>query len=162
MTVREPAILVLVAAHTLLIYVFLIVALRTVGRRQMLQITLLDYVIIALLGSAVESGLYLGGGSFWAGLVSAATLLGANRALSELVARSRRFHRLFIGSPILLVHDGRILVADMRRVHLTERQLQAAIRLRGYEGVNQVRFAVMEPNGEITVVPRPPSRDDDA
>ncbi len=143
-----------VAAHSAIIYVFLVLALSTLGRRQMLQISLLDYLIIALLGSAVETGLYLGGGSFWAGLVSAATLLIANLTLNRLQTRSPLLARLFRGSPVLLVHEGRILAPQLRRMHLTKEDLMAAIRLRGFDRLDAVRFAVMEANGEVTVVPR--------
>jgi uncharacterized membrane protein YcaP (DUF421 family) len=144
----------LVVVQTLATYLFLVAALATVGRREMAQLSSIDYLIIALLGSAVESGLYAGGGSFWAGLASLVTLLLANRALVSLTARSPRLRRFLVGRPILLVHDGRIVGAELRRSRLTEEELQAAIRLRGYDGVEAVRFAVMEPNGEIGVVPR--------
>ncbi len=142
------------AVQTFVIYLFLIAAVRAIGRRQMLQITLVDYLIVALLGSAVESGLYLGGGSFWAGVVSAATLMLANRAVAALQARAPWLHRLLVGAPILLVEDGHVIAANLRRARLTERELLSAIRIRGYEGPGVVRFAVLEPNGKIGVVPK--------
>ncbi len=143
-----------VAGQTFVIYLFLIAGVRAIGRRQMLQITLLDYVIVALLGSAVESGLYLGGGSFWAGIVSAATLIAANRAVAMLQTRLPWVHRLLVGPPILLVNDGHVVAANLRRARLTERELLSAIRVRGYEGPRVVRYAVLEPNGKIGVVPK--------
>ncbi len=146
--------LVWVALHTLVIYLFLIVALATVGRQQISQLTVLDYLIIALLGSAVETGLYLGGGSFLAGLVSAATLLLANRGLGVVVERSPAIRRFIVGVPIVLVHNGKIIPANLRRARLTKKDLFAAIRLRGYDDLRSIRFAVTEPSGEIGVVPR--------
>ncbi len=143
-----------VAAQTFVIYLFLIVAVRAIGRRQMLQITLLDYLIVALLGSAVETGLYLGGGSFWAGIVSAATLMLANRSVALLATRVPWVHRLLVGAPILLVDDGHVIAANLRRARLTERELLSAIRIRGYEGPRVVRFAILEANGQIGVVPK--------
>ncbi len=145
-----------VAGQTGAIYLFLVLALATIGRRQMLQISLLDYLIIALLGSSVETGLYLGGGSFWAGIMSVTMLLVVNLLLSRLQSRLPAVARLFRGSPVLLVHDGRVIASHLRRVHLTREDLVAAIRLRGYDALDAVRFAVMEPSGDITVVPRDP------
>ncbi len=156
----QPLMLARVAAQTAVIYLFLVLALSTIGRRQMLQISLIDYLIIALLGSAVETGLYLGGGSFWAGLVSLSTLLAANLALSRLRARSTGVARLFHGTPVLLVHDGRILASHLRRVRLTKEDLLAALRLHGVDELETVRFAVMEASGDVTVVPR--ARDEEA
>jgi uncharacterized membrane protein YcaP (DUF421 family) len=144
-----------VAGQTAIIYAFLIAAFAVAGRRSMAQLTLPDYFIVALVGSAVESGLYLGGGSFWAGLVSAGTLIAANRAVSALVNRVPSVHRLLVGRPMLVVHDGAFIEANLRRARLTKDNILAAIRRRGYDGLESVRFAVLEPAGTISVVPRP-------
>ncbi len=148
------AFLTSVAGHTAIIYLFLIVAFVVAGRRSMAELTLLDYFIVALVGSAVETGLYLGGGSFWAGLVSAATLIAGNRAVSTLANRVPAVHRMLVGRPILIVHDGKFIESNLRRARLTKDNLLSAIRKRGYDGVDRVRFAVLEPAGNISVVPR--------
>ncbi len=155
---RTATLLLSVVGHTLVIYVFLICGFTVLGRRQMAQLTLVDYLIIALLGSAVETGLYLGTGSFWAGLVSAASLLVANRLLSLLVARVPAVRTLLVGVPVLLVREGEVIESGMRRAHITRGNLVTAIRRRGYEDVGDVRFAVMEPGGDISVVPRETAR----
>lgn len=150
----SAATLARVALQTVVIYTFLILALATVGRQQMAQLTLLDYLIIALLGSAVETGLYFGRPSLSAGLVSAATLMAADRLLRALVRRYRRLWRLIVGVPLVLVQDGRIVGEHLRQARLTEDDLSAALRLRGYDSLENIRFAVLEPGGEIAVVPR--------
>jgi uncharacterized membrane protein YcaP (DUF421 family) len=142
------------AVHTFVIYACLVVAIATFGRQQIGQLTLLDYLIVALLGSAVETGLYLGGGSFWAGIVSAATLLLTNRLFRLMSARFPGVRRFLVGSPLLVVRDGRIDRPNLARAHLTEQDLMTAIRLRGYERLEQVRFAVAEPNGSVGVIPK--------
>jgi uncharacterized membrane protein YcaP (DUF421 family) len=143
-----------IVAQTLGIYLFLILGLRRLGRRQMAQLTLVEYLVIALLGSAVETGLYRGSGSLEAGLVSVTTLLLANRALALAVARVPHLHRLLVGAPVLLVHDGQVVAAHLRQQHLTMDDLCQALRRRGYDNVGAVRFAVLEADGRISVVPR--------
>ncbi|HET8630907.1 MAG TPA: YetF domain-containing protein [Thermomicrobiales bacterium] len=140
--------------HTLAIYLFLILCLSRVGRPLMAERTLPAYLVIALLGSAVETGLYDGSGSLAAGLAAAATLLVANRVLTALLPRSRRLRRLLVGAPVVLVHDGQAIPAQLRRVGLTEPDLLAALRERGYARLDEIRFAVMEVNGAIGIVPR--------
>ncbi|HEX5438555.1 MAG TPA: YetF domain-containing protein [Gemmatimonadaceae bacterium] len=146
--------LLTVVWHSLVLYLFLIFGLRAVGRPIMAQNTLPEYLIVALLGSSVESALYARSGSLAAGLVSAATLLVTSRILTILLVKSSRLRRLLIGTPILLVHDGHIIRTHLRRVGLTEQDLMAAIRERGYGALDDVRFAVMEMNGSVGVVPR--------
>ena len=146
--------LLTVVWHTLAIYLFLIVGLSRIGRSLMAERTLPAYLVIALLGSAVETGLYAGSALLAAGLVSVTTLLAADRALTALLTRSAPLRRFLIGTPIVLVHDGQPIPSQLRRVGFTERDLLAAIRERGYANLDEVRFAVMEVNGSVGVVPR--------
>src|SRR5215469_14180286 len=71
--------LAVVSACTAGIYLFLVVLLRLFGRRQLGQLTIIDLLVVLLLGSAVETAMIHGDVSLWAGLVSATTLLGVNR-----------------------------------------------------------------------------------
>jgi uncharacterized membrane protein YcaP (DUF421 family) len=148
--------LLLVVGQSLAIYLFLIVAMTRLGRREMAQLTILEYLVIALLGSAVETGLYAGNASLPAGLVSAATLLATNRGFAFLVNRSPMVRRFFITTPVVLVHDSQIVWPHLRGAHLTEKDVMAAIRSRGYDSLDDVHLAVLEVNGLIAVVPRKP------
>jgi uncharacterized membrane protein YcaP (DUF421 family) len=142
-----------IAAHTLFIYLFLILGLRVLGRRQMGQLTVIDLVIILLLGSAVEMAMLTAVTSLSAGLVSASTLFLANRFLSFLFSRSRRLAHLVAGDPLLLVSNGRFVEEHLRRAGLTHADVLEAIRQHGYAAVEKVQFAVLELDGTITVVP---------
>jgi uncharacterized membrane protein YcaP (DUF421 family) len=139
--------------QTLILYLFLILTLRVLGRRQMGQLTVLDLVILILLGSAVETAMIAGDTSLTAGLVSAATLLVANRALTRIVCRSRRLRRLIVGSPILLVHNGHFIEEHLKKAGLVDADVLEAIRERGYSGPEELMFAVMEIDGSINAVP---------
>ena len=90
--------LLLVAGQTLAIYVFLVVILSRIGRALMAGLTHFDYLIVALLGSAVETGMYRGSGKLSAGLVSATTLILADHLTSFLMNRWPRLRRLLAGS----------------------------------------------------------------
>jgi uncharacterized membrane protein YcaP (DUF421 family) len=143
----------LVVSQTLAIYFFLIIGLRILGRRQMGQLTVFDLVILIVLGSAVETAMIAGDTSLTAGLVSAAALLAANRLLSHFGLRSRRLRRLLGGGPVLLIHNGRFVQENLRKLGLTEEEVRAGIRERECADVADVRYAVQEADGEITVVP---------
>jgi uncharacterized membrane protein YcaP (DUF421 family) len=144
--------LVVVAGTTATIYLFLIVILRLAGRRQLAQLSALDLVVVLLLGSAVETAMIHGDLSLPAGLVSAGTLLVVNRALTQVFLLSPRLGQLVNGGPILLVHDGHVLDEHLRRVGLTAPDLAEALRSRGFDGTRDVRDAVLETDGTISVV----------
>ena len=143
----------LVAWHTLAIYVFLIVMFRVAGRRQLAQLNVIDLVIILVMGSAVETAMVAGDTSLQAGLVSAATLLIANRAIAWALCRSRRWRRLVTGDPILLVREGQFIEEHLHRAGLTHEDVLEALREREQCAIARVKFAVLETNGTVTVIP---------
>jgi len=149
-----------VSGATALIYLFLIVAIRLVARRQLGQLTVVDLVVVLVLGSSVETAMIHGNTSLPAGLVSAGTLLVLNRLLTWSFLRSSRLSHLVNGGPVLLVHDGRVIDEHLRRVGMTNQDLLAALRGRGFEGPAGVGSAVLETDGTMTVVAERPTRPD--
>ncbi len=145
--------LLLVVGQTLAIYAFLVVILCRVGRSLMAGLTHFDYLIIALLGSAVETGLYHGSSTLSAGIASATTLIAADRLTSSLMNRWPRLRRLLTGAPVVLVHDGQFIPDHLRQVRLSEQDVLGEVRKRGYGKLDEVRLAVLERNGEIGVIP---------
>jgi uncharacterized membrane protein YcaP (DUF421 family) len=141
-----------VVFSSIVIYLFLILGFRFVGRRQLGQLTVIDLVVIVVMGSAVETAMIHGDVGLGSGIVCAATLLATNRIIALLVHKSRRFRRFVSGGPVLLVHYGKVVEGHLRRAGMTEADLIAAIRERGYSGPEDVKFAIMEEDGEINVI----------
>ncbi len=150
---RLAPVLVRVTFHTLVILAFLIVGLRTLGRRALAQLGVVDLVVLVLLGSAVETAMIAGHTELTAGLVSAATLLLANRAISAVLYRSRRLRHLVNGLPILLVHDGDLISSHLHRAGITAEDLTEALRQRGEPDLHHLHQVILEPNGTIHVIP---------
>jgi len=151
LTVAIP--LLTVFAQTLTLYLFLILCLSFLGRREISQLTSVELVVLMILGSAVETSMVAGNTSLPAGLVSASTLLVCNRLVSLALRRWKWLQRLIIGGPVILVHDGQFLEKHLRNVGLTEADVLQSIRERGYDGLNEIRFAVLEVDGSVGVVP---------
>jgi uncharacterized membrane protein YcaP (DUF421 family) len=145
-----------VALSTLAIYVFLVLMIRLVGRRMMAQLSAIDFVVMILLGSAVETAMVGASTSLVAGLVAASVLLLCNRLLSMVMVRSKRLRHLVVGGPILLVHGGIIRHARLRRLGFTEADVLQALRERGVHDLTDVSSAVLEADGRINVVRRGP------
>lgn len=145
-----------VAGSTAAIYLFLIVGLRVIGRRQLGQLTVLDLVVVLILGSAVETAMIHGDLSLPAGLVSAATLLVVNRLLTVVLLHHKRLRHLVGGGPVLLVQDAKPIEAHLHRLGMSRQDLEEALRGRGYDDLESIRFAVMETDGTISVIPLRP------
>ena len=145
--------ILVVIGQSFAIYIFLVVTVGRFGRMHMAGLTPTGLLMIALLGSSVETGLYAGSGSLWAGLASVATLMAANHGLARLMNRWPRLRRWLVGEPVVLVHKGRILADRLRQVRLNEEDLREAIRRRGYDRIEDVHLAVLEVDGSVGVVP---------
>jgi uncharacterized membrane protein YcaP (DUF421 family) len=144
----------LISFNTLAVYVFLCLSIRAFGKRQLGQLSALDLMIIILLGSAVETSMVHGDTSLKAGFVSGTTLFVANYLVSRWVRRSKKFGRFCGTGPVLLVHDGAFVEEHLKRSGLTQEDVLHAIREREHADLSDVRFAVLEPDGEINVVSR--------
>jgi uncharacterized membrane protein YcaP (DUF421 family) len=142
-----------IAAKTAIIYAFLILGLRLLGKRELGQLSLYDLVMVIILGNAVQNAMINNDNTLGGGLVAATVLLGLNWTLNRVIARSRTAERVLVGEPILIVHDGKPLRDRMRREGITMDQLGAALREHGLDDVTAVHLAVMESDGTISVVP---------
>lgn len=148
----EAKLLAEIALNTAAIYLFLIVAIRLFGRRQLGQLSSIDLLVVILLGSAVETAMVKSNTSLKAGLVSAITLLVLNRAITLLMLKSRRFSHLVGAGPMLLVHNGHFVEENMKRVGMTKSDVVEAMRGRECSSIKNIKYAVFEPDGEINVV----------
>ena len=128
--------------------------MRLISRRQLGQLSVLDLLIVILLGSSVETAMVHGSSSLKAGLISATVLFVANRLVADMLKRSRRFGHICGCGPLLLVHDGLFVEEHLKRVGLTHDDVMLAVRNREYADLKDVRFAVLEADGEINVIPR--------
>jgi uncharacterized membrane protein YcaP (DUF421 family) len=144
----------IIAAKTAVIYVFLIVGLRLLGKRELGQMSLYDLVMIIVLGNAVQNAMINNDNTLGGGLVAATVLLVLNRILNELTVRSKRVAQLLAGEPVLIVSDGALLLRPMKRQGITVEQVQAALREHGMQDLSQAHMCVLEVDGTISVVPR--------
>jgi uncharacterized membrane protein YcaP (DUF421 family) len=143
-----------IVARTLLVYAGVLVGLRMMGKRELGQMTVFDLVVIILIANAVQNAMVGADVSVQGGLLAAAVLLVINRAVAALRIHSGVWGRLIEGTPTVLVQDGQFLEPALRKESLERRQVLTAMREHGIESIEQVRLAVLETDGSISIVPR--------
>jgi uncharacterized membrane protein YcaP (DUF421 family) len=136
------------------VYIFLIALLRITGKRQVGQLAPFDLVLLLVLSNAVQNSMNAGDNSLIGGLISAATLIGANGLVGMVTFRSKRLEALFEGRPQILIHNGKVFEEVMASARLTHHELNAALRQAGYACIEEIHSAVLENNGTISFVPR--------
>jgi uncharacterized membrane protein YcaP (DUF421 family) len=138
----------------LIIYTFLIAILRLTGKRQVGQLAPFDLVLLLVLSNAVQNAMNGGDNSVTGGVISAATLIAVNGLVGYLAYKSKRMERLVEGRPDVLIHNGKLYAEILDQQRITHHELNAALRAAGCACVDEVHFAFLENNGQITVHPR--------
>jgi len=143
-----------IVLRSAVVYAFLILLLRLTGKRQIGQLAPFDLVLLLVLSNAVQNSMNGGDNSLIGGLVSAATLVALNYGIGNATFRSKRIEALIEGRPQLIIHNGRVFEDVMRRAKLTHHELSASLRQAGCSCPEDVRSAILENNGSISVVMR--------
>lgn len=142
-----------IAGKTTVIYFFLVIGLRIMGKRELGQMNVYDLVLIIVLANAVQNAMVGNDSSLLGGIVAATTLLFWNRLFTLLMARSAKLEHHLVGEPTLLVNDGEFVEGHLKREGITHEQVMAALREHGIESLDEVHMAVLEVDGTISVVP---------
>lgn len=140
--------------RSLLVFAFLLVALRLGGKRELAQINVLDLAVLLLVSNALQNAMIGNDNSLLGGMIGASALFVANYGFVHLTYRSARARRLLEGSPRVLVEDGRVIGPALRREAMTRTELLLLVRERGFADVDEVALVVLETNGHISVMAR--------
>jgi len=150
----DLAFLAAVTARTTIVFVFLIVGLRLTGRRQAGELNGHDLLLVLILANSVQNGMTQGDGRLSVALVSAGTLLLLGVMLAAIQSRFPSWEAQIVGVPSILVEDGRVDRKSMRGEGVSDDDLIAAVRDQGLSSLADVRLAVLERDGTISVIAR--------
>ncbi len=140
-----------VAGASAALYILIMICLRLLGKKGLGEISIPDLVLIILVGEALGS-LIPQENAFISAVVSIVTLGVINFILGRSVFYSKTFRKIVEGEPVLIVKDGRILKTNMKKEKLTMESLKEAIRSNGLNGIEEVKIAVLETDGEISII----------
>ncbi len=137
------------------LYAILLVLFRVTGRRSLRETTPFDLVLLLVIGEATQQALLGEDFSLINAALVIATLILLDVLLSWGVQRSRTLSRLVQGVPMVVVADGRPLRDRMRRARVEETDVMAAARQsQGLERMEQIKYAIVETSGAISVIPK--------
>lgn len=122
------------------------------GKRQVGQLTTFDFLLLLLLANAVQNAMTGPDTSLAGGLVAAGTLFALNVIIGGIVRRSTKAEHFIEGTPTILIRHGQILNQNLAREGITREDLLRALREHGVETVEDVRAAILEVDGTVSVV----------
>ncbi len=143
-----------IALRTAIVFIALITALRLFGKRELGQVSTFDLVLLLLIANTVQNAMTGPDTSLDGGIVAASVLLLLNFGLATASARWGILRHAVIGVPTVLVNQGQVVESALRRQDITSEELSAALREHGVTRMSDVALAVLEVDGDITVVPK--------
>jgi uncharacterized membrane protein YcaP (DUF421 family) len=140
--------------RALAIYVILMLIFRISGKRSLAQITTFDFVLLLVIGEATQQALLGDDFSITNATIIIVTLVGADIGLSLIQQRFPRLDPWLEDVPLLLVENGKVIQERLDKSRISETEiLQAARTTQGLERMDQVKYAVLERTGEISIIP---------
>ncbi|MTI85910.1 MAG: DUF421 domain-containing protein [Firmicutes bacterium] len=145
-------------ARVAVIYCFLLLLTKLMGQREIGRLTLFDFIISIIIGSTAAGALSSSTSSLVGVMITVGALAGFQIVLSTLSLKFSRLRRVVEEEPIILVQNGKLLEQAMRKTRINLDDLMSQLRLKGYFFLGQVEFAVLEPDGKISVMPKSQNR----
>lgn len=148
----------IVIVRTLIVYFALLLSMRLMGKRQMGEMELSEFVVAALIADLAAHPLQDMGIPLLNGLVPVAVLLCCEVLLAGLSYRSIRLRALLFGKPSLLIVRGQINQPEMRHNRFTADELLEVLRSQGYTDISSIEYGVLETDGKLNLIPYPAER----
>ena len=140
--------------RTLLLYIAVIAAIRLMGKRQIGDLDPSELVVTILVSDLAAVPMQDLGIPMVSGLVPIATLIVLEILLSFLALKSRPFRRLLNGQPAIIIRGGKLDIQKLRQMRLTTDEVIETLRKQNVASVADVKYGVIEPDGNLTVIPR--------
>lgn len=142
--------------RTVILYAVVIAAVRIMGKRQIGELQPSELVVAILISDLASVPMQDTAIPLTDGVIPIVMLVACEVTLSALTLSSTRLRRLFSGKPSILIQNGQINQAEMRRLRFTVDDLMEELRLCGYKSVTDIAVAVLETNGKLSVFPTCP------
>lgn len=134
------------------VYVFMVVALRTFGKKELSQLNTTDVILILLISNSVQNAMVGSDTSLWGGLAAATVLFAINFILKKLMYRFKGFENFIQQKPEILIHDGNLDFKILSKLNITSEELKEAMREHGIEYFKDVKLAMLEIDGNISII----------
>jgi uncharacterized membrane protein YcaP (DUF421 family) len=135
------------------IFVFIFIVTRLIGRRELASLEPFDLILLVVIGDMVQQAVTQDDYSVTGGLIVISTMALMTVAFSYVSFRFRPLRRVMEGEPIVLLENGRPIERNLRRERLTVDEIAEKARLSQIDSLDDVRLAVLETNGDISIIP---------
>jgi uncharacterized membrane protein YcaP (DUF421 family) len=141
-----------IVLRALVVYLFVLVLTRAVGRRELSTLEPFDLILLVMIGDLVQQGVTQNDFSVTGSFLAVGTIGVLTVLFSYLPWRFQVLRPVLEGVPAILMQDGSVVEKNLRRHRLTQEEIAAAARVQNIGSLSEVRWAVLETNGQISFV----------
>lgn len=141
-----------IVLRSIAVYFFMTIALRIFGKKELSQLNTADVILILLISNAVQNAMVGPDTSLTGGLIAALVLFVINFIIKKLIRRYKVFSDLLMDKPEVLIHDGKLDFKSLSRLDISDEELKEAMREHGIEFIKDVRLAMLEIDGTISII----------
>jgi uncharacterized membrane protein YcaP (DUF421 family) len=143
-----------IAIRAVVLYVFVFLLMRLVGRRELSSLQPFDIVLLIIIGDALQQGLTQSDYSVTGAMIAVGTFALLQVGTSYVSFRFKRTRPVLEGYPIVVVQDGKVIEGNLKRERITVEELAEAARLQQIGSIDDVAWGVLETSGAISFIPK--------
>ena len=141
-----------IALSSSAVYLFIILAIRLFGKKELAQLSIIDLVFILLISNAVQNAMVGSDSSLTGGLIAASTLFLINFLFKYLLYRFPKLGNVVQGTELMLIYNGQMNRTNMVKARISHEELLEAVREHGVSEIREVDLAVLEIDGNISII----------
>lgn len=146
--------MIIVMIRTFLLYGLVLFSMRFMGKSELSKMSPFQLVIVFLIAELAAIPIDNTAASLIHGITAIATLTFLQVSLSYLSIKSENFKNFISGKPSILIEDGHLNLKELKRLRITNTDLMEQLRLENCPSISDVQYAIMESNGQLTVIPK--------
>lgn len=145
--------MVIAFTRTIILYLLIIAGIRLMGKRQVGELEPSELVLSLIIADLAAVPMQDFGIPLLAGIIPIVTLLSITTILSVLTMKSVRFRALMCGRPSIIVENGKLKQREMAKNRFTVDELMEDLRLQGINDLSTIKYAILETNGRLSILP---------
>ena len=134
------------------VYLFMIIALRIFGKKELSQLNTADVILILLISNSVQNAMVGSNSSLLGGILAASILFLINFILKKMMFRYKKFSDFMLEKPEILIHNGVLDFKSLSKLLISNDELKEAMREHGVENFADVKLAMLEIDGNISII----------
>lgn len=144
--------------RTVVLYVFIILAIRLMGKRQISDMQPSELVVTLVVSDIASLPMQNTSQPLLSGVIPVLVLVSLEIGASVIMLKSRKIRRLICGSPVIVIEDGKLLQSELRRLRMTTEDLFGQLRQQNIFSIDDVQYCIVETNGTVSVLEKPEKR----